>query len=177
MWPIGPLMREHRLIEKMVAAINRHLPEFKSTQRVDWVMIDRVTEFFRRYADQCHHGKEEDILFVSLGTKDLGPELQAMMAELVEDHRQGRQLVGALVEANRRNAEGDAEAWAEIVGLLERLTDFYPRHIEKEDKHFFFPCMEYYSREEKDAMLAEFAAFDGRLVHEFFGKIVDMVDS
>jgi hemerythrin-like domain-containing protein len=177
MWPIGPLMHEHRLIEQLVAIVERRLPEFRSTQRVDSLMIDRVTEFFRMYADRCHHGKEEDILFKSLETRDLSPELTALMAELIEDHRQGREMVGALVKANQRYAAGEAQAWTEVVDLLERLIAFYPRHIEKEDKHFFFPVMEFYSGEEKDAMLAEFSQFDARLIHEFFGKIVASMEA
>jgi len=39
--------------------------------------------------------------------------------------------------------------------LHKTLLDFYPRHIEKEDKHFFIPCMEYFSEAEKEAMLKE----------------------
>ncbi len=40
------------------------------------------------------------------------------------------------------------------------LVEFYPRHIDKEDKHFFLPVMEYFSREEKDALLARMDEFD-----------------
>ncbi len=172
MWPIGPLMHEHRLIERLVAIVEQRLPEFRKNQRVDSVMIDRVTEFFRMYADRCHHGKEEDILFKSLETKDLSPELTEMMAELVQDHVEGRKMVGALVAANGRYAAGESAAWTEVVDLLERLIVFYPNHIAKEDKHFFFPCMGHYSREEKDVMLDEFSGFDAKLIHEFFGKVV-----
>jgi len=33
--------------------------------------------------------------------------------------------------------------------------------------------MEYFSKEEKNAMLEEFWDFDRRLIHERYGKIVD----
>ena len=33
---------------------------------VDPVFIDTAVDFIRTYADRCHHGKEEDLLFKAL---------------------------------------------------------------------------------------------------------------
>jgi hemerythrin-like domain-containing protein len=65
------------------------------------------------------------------------------------------------------------ESFREIITCLQELVEFYPRHIEKEDKHFFLPCMNYFTREEKDAMLQEFWNFDKNLIHEKYRKIVE----
>ena len=43
---------------------------------------------------------------------------------------------------------------------METLIKRYPVHIEKEDKHFFIPSMEYLSMQEQTAMLEEFREFD-----------------
>jgi len=52
------------------------------------------------------------------------------------------------------------------------LIDFYPKHIEKEDKHFFLPVMDYFSDQEKDAMLQEGYEFDSSLIHnEYADKV------
>lgn len=176
MWPIGPLMHEHRLIERMLAVIRRDLARVEAGGPVDHDLVAQATEFFRSYADRCHHGKEEDILFRELAKLDLAPELKAIMAELVEDHRQGRQRVGAVVQANQRLAAGDGQAQAALLEGLGWLCDFYPRHIAKEDKHFFFPCMELFSDAAKQAMLAEFYAFDQRLVHEIYRQRVETLE-
>jgi hemerythrin-like domain-containing protein len=77
-----------------------------------------------------------------------------------------------LAEANQRLAGGDEEALAAIAELLRWFVDFYPRHIEKEDKHFFLPVMDYFSREEKDAMIAAGHALDSRLLHEEYEELV-----
>ena len=42
-------------------------PEFAF---VDPVFIDTAVDFIHTYADRCHHGKEEDILFKALAAKD-----------------------------------------------------------------------------------------------------------
>ena len=64
----------------------------------------------------------------------------------------------------------------DIVKLMAELAEFYPRHIEKEDKYFFLPCMKYFSREEQAAMLNEFWEFDRKLVHEKYKKIVEEIE-
>ena len=65
----------------------------------------------------------------------------------------------------------------EVVVLLNELANFYPKHIEKEDKHFFYPCMDYFTREEQDRMLTEFYEFDRNMIHEKYRKIVDQVEA
>jgi hemerythrin-like domain-containing protein len=55
---------------------------------------------------------------------------------------------------------------------LKELAEFYPKHIEKEDKNFFFPCMEYFTKNEQDVMLDEFWEFDRNLIHEKYRKMV-----
>jgi len=45
-------------------------------------------------------------------------------------------------------------------------------HIEKEDKRFFHPIMNYFSRQEMDAMLQEFEEFDRKVIHEKYADLV-----
>lgn len=167
MQPIGPLMHEHRLIERMVALIQKQAKQLREGADPDSKFIADAVEFFRVYADRCHHGKEEDLLFVELRNKELPAELSAITDELIQEHKQGRAMVKGLHDANRAYiASGTVSQ--EMVHLLEKLAAFYPEHIEKEDKHFFFPVMEYFSREEMDRMLADFYEFDRKLIHHFF---------
>ncbi len=60
---------------------------------------------------------------------------------------------------------------------MKELAHFYPVHIEKEDKHFFFPCQEYFTKEELDKMLAEFYEFDRKMIHEKYEKIVSRMET
>jgi hemerythrin-like domain-containing protein len=133
----------------------------------------RAVDFFRMYADRCHHGKEEDILFERLKEKQLSPELRARMDELIEDHKHGRKLVGNLEDAARRYEQGNTEAAGDIGKYINELIQFYPDHIEKEDKHFFFPVMELFTKEEKETMLDEYWDFDKQLIHEKYARDVD----
>ena len=172
MIPVGPLMREHRLIERMVALMKSEATKIAVHRQADPVFIETAVDFFRTYADRCHHGKEEDLLFVQLRGKALRPEHEKIMNELVEEHKLGREAVRKLIDANERYKKGSVEALDEIGGILNHLADFYPVHIRKEDKDFFFPCMEYFTKQELDIMLNQFWDFDRKLVHEKYGRTV-----
>ena len=174
MLPIGPLMIEHRLIEKMLAVIQKEIDRSEKQNKINPEFIDLAVDFIRIYADRCHHGKEEDILFRDLNKKPLTQEYKKIMKELVEEHQQGRKTVADLVEAKRQYLKGDQEALSIMLDRLKFLIDFYPKHIEKEDKHFFMPIMKCFSPEEKEAMLQEEWEFDKNLIHLIYkNKISD----
>jgi hemerythrin-like domain-containing protein len=165
-------MIEHRLIERMIEAMGEELLLIEKGKKVDPEFIDMAVDFIRTYADRCHHGKEEDILFRDLGIKKLADEQMRMMDELVEDHRFGRKVTARLVEAKTRYVQGHQEALSAITECIKSLVGFYPKHIEKEDKHFFIPCMEYFSKAEQEAMLKEEWEFDKSLIHEKYKNVV-----
>jgi len=77
-----------------------------------------------------------------------------------------------LVEANTRYREGELDAMSIVTDCMKSLVQFYPRHIEKEDKHFFIPCMDYFSQAEQQALLKEEYEFDRNLIHERYKNIV-----
>jgi hemerythrin-like domain-containing protein len=172
MMPIGPLMIEHRLIERMIDVMREKLKIFEKEQKLDPEFVEMAVDFIRTYADRCHHGKEEDILFRELGEKKLTDEHRRTMEELVEEHRWGRKTTVRLVEANQRYMQGDRNAMATVIDCLKSLVQFYPKHIEKEDKHFFIPCMGYFTETEQQSILREEWEFDRSLIHERYRNMV-----
>ncbi len=172
MMPIAPLMIEHRLIERMLAVARSELERFWQEKRINPRFVMELVDFIRLYADRCHHGKEEDILFRELAKKPLSEEHRGIVADLIKEHQWARQQTQEMVEATRRYQEGQEEAYLTATVRLSALVDFYPRHIEKEDQHFFLPVMRYFSQEEKDRMLQEGVEFDGTLIHEKYKTIV-----
>jgi hemerythrin-like domain-containing protein len=174
--PIGPLMIEHRLIERMITVMAGKLQRIQEQGEADPRFIETAVNFIRIYADACHHGKEEKILFRDLQKKDLKPADRQLMDELIEDHKLGRKLTGQLVEAKTRYEKGDNAAIMTIVNTIQQLVNFYPKHIEKEDKLFFKSAMEYLSKAEKDAMLKEEYEFDQRFIHVVYKDIVKQAE-
>jgi hemerythrin-like domain-containing protein len=177
MKPIGPLMVEHRLIERMIALLNVELKQVSKGLEPDTEFLTTAVDFIRFYADKTHHGKEEDILFRELAKKKLFEEHTRIMKELTSEHVRARQLVSRLVTAKDSYLQGNKESIDDILSSLSELVNLYPEHIYKEDKRFFYPILDYFTREEQDAMLAEFWEFDRKLIHEKYQAIVENLEN
>jgi hemerythrin-like domain-containing protein len=174
MKPRGPLMIEHRLIEK-VLEVARQRVRSVSASGYDPVFVETVVDFVRTYADRTHHGKEEDILFTELRKKRLDRADAAMMADLVEEHRQARSRVKTIVDLNEAFKGGDLTAVAGIVELVLWLAAFYPVHIRKEDREFFPATERYFTPAELPAMLDRFREFDRNMIHEKYRAVYEAI--
>lgn len=172
----GPLMIEHRLIERMLTIIQNMLDLVEKTGKIDPLFVDKAVDFIRTYADRTHHGKEEDILFRELKNKGLSDGDRRVMDELIEEHIFGRSTAKALEKANALYRNGDASALVDIASCLRTLVEFYPKHIEKEDKIFFPASRAYFTEAEDQAMLAEFMEFDRKMIHEIYTSVVDELE-
>jgi hemerythrin-like domain-containing protein len=180
MMPIGPLMIEHRLIERVIDLLDGWTGRVVEKEQVDPALIDTVVDFIRTYADRTHHGKEEDILFRELAEKPLSKEHRGLMQTLVDEHVYARETVGALVRAKARCVQGDQAASAEalpvILEKISALVALYPGHIEREDKVFFPAAMQYLDRSEQEAMLQEMWEFDKHMIHEKYRTVVEQLE-
>ena len=173
MKPRGPLMIEHRLIEKMLNLTNKELELIKKNKKVNIIFIDTIVDFIRIYADRTHHGKEEDILFKELENKKLNDTDKKGMKELIDEHILARQTVKELVDATKKYTDGDYKSIDIIIEKLTFLINFYPEHINKEDKVFFPDTEKYFSEEELDKMLNDFWEFDKKMIHEKYNKLYE----
>ena len=146
MLPIAPLMIEHRLIERMIRLLDQEqtrirenigvLPEFAF---VNAKFIDAAVDFMKTYADQVHHGKEEDILFTALLEKPLAQEHRQMMQELQADHKWGRQTTAKLLAAKDEYFSGQKAALDQLLENLAALGGILPPAYRERGQEFFSP--------------------------------------
>ncbi len=176
MKPIGPLMIEHRLIDRMLALLALEHRKIVESQNVDYEFLDASIDFLKTYIDKFHHGKEEDILFRELAAKPLSPEDRKMMNELIEEHDRTRKAIERLEGARRQQVDKKL-AVTEITKHMETLIKWYPIHIEKEDKHFFISAMNYLSAEEQAAMLEKSREFDRSFMQQRFVGIIKELEA
>ena len=172
MLPVGPLMIEHRTIERMISLMDKEVQRIGKGLEPDTEFIRTAVDFIKTYADRLHHGKEEDILFRDLAKKQLSPEHKRIMDELIKEHALARENTRKLVEARNKHLAGEKNSVKVIVENMGILAKFYPKHIEKEDKHFFLPVINYFTKDEQSAMLAEFNDFDRQFIHITYKNIV-----
>lgn len=171
------LMIEHRLIERMLLVIKAALSKIEFRHEIDPVFVDIAIDFIRVYADRTHHGKEEDILIRELKNKPLSAGDRLMMNDLIKEHMLVRQIITLISNANDRYRVGDDIALIVIANNLKTLIEFFPKHIEKEDKKFYPASRAYFTDEEDQAMLAEFGELDRKMVYEKYKAVVEKLEN
>jgi len=174
--PSGILMVEHLLIGRMVNLTKAELEKIEKGKKADLIFLDGVIDFAKTYADACHHGKEERILFDALTTKKLIPEHKRIMDGLVLEHIQSRKIITNLEMAREDFMKGDSGAVGKILIICKSLWQIYPGHMEKEEKAFFPASMEYFSKREQEEMVKRFWEFDKNLLLEKYVKFFDQYD-
>src|SRR3989304_2283594 len=174
--PIDALMQEHRLIERMISQMQKELSKMSEKNNVNSKFVDAAVDFIKVYADRCHHGKEEGVLFRELGSKQMSSEHAAMMRDLINEHVYARKTTSNLSKANESHVNGNRDSQKDIYKLMNDLIEFYPMHTQKEDKKFFVPSMEYFTAQEQEDMLNEFWVFDRKIIHEHYAKVIDELE-
>ena len=93
--PTAVLREEHERIIQVVAVLEAILDR---GDPLDVDAIERCVRFFRLFADACHHGKEEDLLFPELEARGL-PRQSGPLAVMLHEHRLGRAFVAEMADA------------------------------------------------------------------------------
>ncbi len=156
---IEVLMNEHRLIERVLGSLETFAIELEGGLAPERALAAEYAAFFRGFADACHHGKEEDILFRRMIERGF-PRETGPLAVMLHEHRQGRQHVGVIFHVGE--GVGPLGA-AETALLLETAAGFIPllrAHILKEDRILYPMSERLLTGPEMDAMETEFGAFE-----------------
>ncbi|KAB2880841.1 hypothetical protein F9K33_03550 [bacterium] len=132
------LVQEHRVIESMLLCLERLVDNMQRQKKLDSAYALTIITFLREFADACHHGKEEDVLFKFSDAKTGG---HGPVEVLIEEHSQGRGYVGEMIKSLNKAGEGDPHAISVFSDNALDLTDMLRRHIEREDK-VVFPMIE-----------------------------------
>jgi len=140
MEPTRILNNEHRVIEQVLDCLEVMARRCRQDGRLDGASAREAIDFFRNYADRCHHGKEEQQLFPMMEARGF-PAESGPVAVMRIEHEDGRALIRQMEGAIEEAAAGAEPACAAFVraalGYLGLLRD----HIRKED-HCLFPMAE-----------------------------------
>ncbi len=130
------LMAEHRVIERVVAAMRQAADQLDNGEDVRAGFFLQAADFVKGFADGCHHQKEEQVLFRSLVAHGLSAE-QGPVAAMLYEHEQGRAFIRGLREAAARLETGDRSAIPAVVDNARGYADLLSAHILKEDQVLF----------------------------------------
>jgi hemerythrin-like domain-containing protein len=130
--PTQDLSEEHGSILLMLKIMEEIAKRLKNGDNINKEHLQRVVEFVRNFADKCHHGKEEGILFPEL-VKNISN--QKIINELLGEHKTGRDYIKGIAESLEQYAPGNPDA-THIALNAEGYIRLLMEHIRKEASLF-----------------------------------------
>ncbi|MBI3953759.1 MAG: hemerythrin domain-containing protein [Chloroflexi bacterium] len=135
MRPTEELRRDHRVIERVLKALERIVQAAQRGGALDTVSLRQALEFSRVFVDACHHRKEERCLFPCLEGRGI-PKEGGPIGVMLAEHQQGRELVRQITAALSAYATSGGSA-GDILTLCGAYSALLRQHIFKEDNILF----------------------------------------
>jgi hemerythrin-like domain-containing protein len=129
---IDSMMREHELIVEVLAALQAMAEKMAAGAEVPRQDVGDFGRFFRDFADRCHHGKEEDRLFVKMVEAGFSQE-SGPIAVMLAEHDAGRQEVRGLLAIGAGSGPLSNAENAQTIEYAARFVPLLYAHIQKEN--------------------------------------------
>jgi hemerythrin-like domain-containing protein len=165
MKPTEILSGEHRVIEQVLDCLEQIAQSCQSEGRLDKASAEQALDFFRNFADRCHHGKEETHLFPAMEAKGF-PRDGGPTGVMLSEHDQGRAYIRAMAAAADRASTGDPAAISAFVAAAQGYIALLRQHIEKEDHCLFSMADRAFTAADQQQLLEAFE----RVEHEHIGE-------
>ena len=166
--PTQVLMAEHELILEALDALEKKVAAIQAGVAPDRAYFEKAVNFLRGFADKCHHGKEEHLLFKRMTERGF-PVQSGPIAVMLSEHEAGRAFIRGIADGAAKLGTDPAAA-RQIVENARGYIDLLRAHIDKEN-NVLFPMADRALGPEDQAYLAkEFERFEvaetGAGVHE-----------
>ena len=174
MTPIEILKHEHEVILMVLDAAQREAETLGATATVDAERIRKFLDFFRNFADRCHHAKEENHLFRRMIERGF-PSEAGPIAVMLAEHDQGRVHLKAVEESLALASSGDASAAAKVRDHLIGYAELLRQHIDKENNVLYVMADQILAEQDRSALSEAFDRVEaedmGEGTHEKFHRL------
>ncbi|MHC4101768.1 MAG: hemerythrin domain-containing protein [Planctomycetota bacterium] len=130
------LRDEHQVILKVLDCFDLALQQARAGGTASREVFEPFLEFFRGFADKCHHCKEEDRLFPCMEARGI-PREGGPIGVMLLEHQQGRQRVRAMADELDSADGGDAVSIERVLDQGQAFLELLRGHINKEDNILF----------------------------------------
>jgi hemerythrin-like domain-containing protein len=174
---INELVAEHEAVRLTLDILKKIGQHIDATGKIaDAEHVDQLFAFFSTFVDRCHHGKEEELLFPALEqvgvSRDGGP-----VGVMLNEHRQGRDLVAKMKTAFSQYLNGDGHAARDFKKHADRYITLLNFHIDKENNVLFPLAVKHLSADTLIELKKGFDTIESEKIgagkHEAFHTMLD----
>lgn len=155
MQPTDILMNEHRVIEQVLNCLEKILEQCTTEKKLDTKSAKQAIEFFRSYADRCHHGKEEAHLFPVMQANGFSGGCSPVVV-MLREHELGRLYIQGMDAVIEPAAAGDPESLKWFIQHGQSYLNLLKEHIRKEDICLFPAANHRLAEKDQQQLLAAF---------------------
>jgi hemerythrin-like domain-containing protein len=159
------LMDEHRVIERVLTAMQTAATRVSQGVEVRPAFFINAALFIKNYADGCHHKKEEGGLFKAMKAAGV-PADSGPLFFMLADHEKGRLFTREMRDAAEKWEKGDPSAKGAVVQNALGYVALLRQHISKEDNILFPMADRIIPPEQQEQVAADFE----RIEHEEIGE-------
>jgi hemerythrin-like domain-containing protein len=163
------LYEEHRIIMKVLQCLQKIVGEAEESGRLNADSANIAVDFFRNFADGCHHAKEEDRLFVIMQERGI-PKEGGPIGVMLMEHDHGRRYVRGMSQAVTAASQGNRQALERFAENARDLMALLQGHIDKEDQVLFPMAEQVLDESAAEALLTDFRKIEsaaGNRHHHF----------
>ncbi len=165
MRPTEILKEEHKEIRRMLKILGVAREKLKNGEDVGRDVFEKILEFIKVFADKCHHGKEEDILFPAMEIAGI-PRESGPIGVMLFEHNVGREAVKNMKEGIEEFFNGNENARNKIIENAEKYIELLDSHIYKEDNILYPMADMHLSEEEQRELLEKFKEVEKKIIGE-----------
>ncbi len=166
--PIDLLFKEHEVIVD-ASNIAKDLRKIIDMPDLYEQQVVGLISFFREFADQYHHHKEEEVLFPEMIKANELLE-SGVVQEMFENHEDFRELIGEIEQLTKNKDHQNAQR------KLEQYVDALIDHIAVENEEVFEIAKTLFSNSELEKIYFKFQDIDSELGENNKIKLTEQLD-
>jgi len=180
MKPTEELSHEHQAILLAIRILEKMSERLETGAKLDPAHLEKAVDFIKVFADKCHHGKEEDLLFPAMEKAGI-PRTGGPVGVMLHEHAEGRNYVKGMAEAIPGIKKGDKAAARRFAENARNYGALLSQHIFKEDHILYAMADARLTPAQQKELEACFADVEEKIVghgkHEEYHRILEELEA
>jgi hemerythrin-like domain-containing protein len=175
MTPTQDLIREHNTLKEMLEIMSKIAENIETDKGFDTSDVEKIIDFLRAFVDNCHHGKEEKVLFPALVLEGLAED-NGPISVMLREHNIGRGYVNGMTAGVEDFKMNFAKSSGLIAVCLTNYVNLFKTHIQNEENVLFPVADKILSGQKQNEILKRFEKIEedamGHGAHEQYHELL-----
>ena len=157
------LKTEHEAVKLMLKILEAACDSLKAGKKLQISDFDDMIDFLKVFVDQCHHGKEELLLFPQLEKEGVQKE-NGPIGVMLAEHEQGRGYIRAMSQAVADYKSGTTDSTQLLIENGTLYIELLDQHIYKENNVLFAMADKLFTEKTQNELFDRFEELEEKVI-------------